>query len=47
MCEGCNKMLSEQEVMLNSVEDFIANKCLCRDCLSVSNEEIRSNNEEP
>jgi hypothetical protein len=43
MCWGCFSILTDKELLANSEEDFIANKCLCRECLSVSNEEIRNN----
>lgn len=37
-CYGCNRQLSDKELLLNSDEDFINNKCLCKECLSQSNQ---------
>lgn len=39
-CNGCNKELDDDECLMNSEEDFIENKCLCRGCLGVSNQEV-------
>ncbi len=41
-CYGCNEELSDKELMMNSEDDFILNKCLCKDCISVSNIEMNS-----
>lgn len=52
VCYACDRFLSDSELQINSDEDFINNKCLCRTCLSVSNEWVRnlredsSNNED-
>jgi len=39
-CYSCNTELSIKEELANTEEAFIENKCLCKQCLSISNEEV-------
>lgn len=47
-CYACGRSLNDKEIMLNSDEDFIDNKCLCLTDLAISNElanQIKKENE--